>query len=137
MPTRTSAGTIPDRTLYQFRGSTGRGPLTIEKWFANDVEAREYAIFNEVQAVHVLTGRQIWPRKPAGPRVRCVASTRDQYIGIYKRHDVNVWRNGAHRPWHFIVTAPDGLRLADGQMKKPGTQREAIIHALTGAMLFP
>jgi len=80
---------------------------------------------------------QLEALKKKGPRVRCRASSRHQFIGDYKGHSVEVWRHDTHRPWHFVVTCPDGTRAADGQMKRPGTMREAIVHAVCGALLYP
>lgn len=72
-----------------------------------------------------------------GPRLRWRVCTRNQYVGDYRNHTVEVWRDSPRKPWHFIVTGPDGIRAADGQMRECTTQREAIIYAVRGAMLWP
>jgi hypothetical protein len=72
-----------------------------------------------------------------GPRLRWRVSTRNHYEGDYKKHRVTVWRNSERRPWHFLVTGPDGIHAADGQMRERTTRREAIIYAVRGALLWP
>jgi hypothetical protein len=73
----------------------------------------------------------------SGPRLRWEAASGSQYWGSYKKHKVAVWCYNKRRIWSYVVTAPDGTKVADGIMDGPGTMREAIVHAVTGAMLWP
>lgn len=72
----------------------------------------------------------------SGPRLRWRICTSCQYVGDYKGHEVYVWRFNKRKPWAYVVTAPDGTKVADGIMDTRGTMREAIVHAVTGAMLW-
>ena len=76
------------------------------------------------------------PCSASGPRLRCIERSPRLFYGRYKGHEVGVERDHKGR-WCFLVICPDGTRAADGITREPCSQREAIIYALRGALLWP
>lgn len=75
--------------------------------------------------------------KTGGPRLRCTEKWENGFYGTYRGHQVTIERDHKSRPWTFLVVCPDGTRAADGVMRERTTMREAIIYALSGALLWP
>lgn len=75
-------------------------------------------------------------KRESGPRLRCTDDGPNCFYVTYRGHQVAVERDHRSSPWSFLVVCPDGIRAADGVMREPATKREAIIHALSGALLW-
>lgn len=73
----------------------------------------------------------------SGPRLRCDERSANHFYGRYRGHTVAVERDHPSRAFAFLVVCPDGTRAADGIANKGMTMREVIVHALTGALLWP
>ena len=73
----------------------------------------------------------------SGPRLRCDERSANHFYGRYKGYAVAVERDHPSRAFAFLVVCPDGTRAADGIADKGMTMREVIVHALTGALLWP
>lgn len=73
----------------------------------------------------------------SGPRLRCDERSANHFYGRYKGHYVGVERDHPSRAFAFNVVCPDGTKAAWGIAEKGMTMREVIIHALTGALLWP
>jgi hypothetical protein len=72
-----------------------------------------------------------------GPRLRRTEKWENGFYGTYRGHQIAIERDHPSRAFAYLVICPDGTRAADGIADKGMTMREVIVHALTGALLWP